>query len=268
MNRLFLVALVAFAMCASSAFASIGVTDCYQAMETPNEEYVLLNNIVSAGGTCFNIANSSVIHDVIVDCQGYSVTSPDGDADSVIGFYSNEDFLINGLWARNFTLKNCVLNATNPFYFNGAEGIHLYNNTFFYEVFIYSVYPNTTGFANISFNSSDKGNFWGGNYNGSVSGYSYSCVADGGFCSPYDVYNSIDGLGNYIGTDYLPSGYVPVLQVRTVGMFIADVGSGLGAFISAISDPVVNFVLMLGLVGGVLSLFMAIGYVIKGALSR
>jgi hypothetical protein len=51
------------------------------------------------------------------------------------------------------------------------------------------------------------------------------------------------------------------------GMLTAT-GAGLGNFISSISDPVVNFILVLGLIGGVLSIFMAIAFVIKGALTR
>lgn len=49
---------------------------------------------------------------------------------------------------------------------------------------------------------------------------------------------------------------------------LTDVGTGLGNFLSAIQDPVVNFVLILGIIGGILSIFMAIAYVIKKALNK
>lgn len=49
---------------------------------------------------------------------------------------------------------------------------------------------------------------------------------------------------------------------------LTDVGTGLGNFLGAIQDPVVNFVLVLGIIGGILSIFMAIAYVIKKALNK
>jgi hypothetical protein len=49
---------------------------------------------------------------------------------------------------------------------------------------------------------------------------------------------------------------------------LTDVGTGLGNFLGAIQDPVVNFVLILGIIGGILSIFMAIAYVIKKALNK
>ena len=60
----------------------------------------------------------------------------------------------------------------------------------------------------------------------------------------------------------------PVLPapVQTTGMLIADAGVGFGNFIEAIQSPVVNFVLVLGIIGGILSIFVAIAYVVKTAL--
>lgn len=49
---------------------------------------------------------------------------------------------------------------------------------------------------------------------------------------------------------------------------LTDVGSGMGNFISAIQDPIVDFFMSLAFIGAVLSIFMAIAYAVKGALNR
>jgi hypothetical protein len=57
-------------------------------------------------------------------------------------------------------------------------------------------------------------------------------------------------------------------MTTNISSTLTDVGSGLGAFLSAIQDPVVNFVLILGIIGGILSIFMAIAYVVRNALKK
>ena len=49
---------------------------------------------------------------------------------------------------------------------------------------------------------------------------------------------------------------------------IVRVGAGTGAFIANVQDPVVNFILVFGLIAGVLSIFMAVAFVIKSVLAR
>ena len=47
---------------------------------------------------------------------------------------------------------------------------------------------------------------------------------------------------------------------------LADVGSGLGVFLSSIQNPLVAIVLALGVIGGVLAIFYAIATVITRAI--
>jgi F0F1-type ATP synthase assembly protein I len=44
---------------------------------------------------------------------------------------------------------------------------------------------------------------------------------------------------------------------------LTDIGSGLGAFLDSIAAPLAYIVLILGIIGGVVSIFMGIAYVIK-----
>jgi len=46
---------------------------------------------------------------------------------------------------------------------------------------------------------------------------------------------------------------------------LAEAGSGLGSFLSAIQNPVVDIVLALGIVGGILAIFYGVASVIKRA---
>jgi hypothetical protein len=44
---------------------------------------------------------------------------------------------------------------------------------------------------------------------------------------------------------------------------IIEAGSGLGSFLGAITDPLVNFVLALGIIGGILTIMMGFAYAIN-----
>ena len=46
---------------------------------------------------------------------------------------------------------------------------------------------------------------------------------------------------------------------------LQEAGAGLGGFLTAIQDPVVNIVLALGIIGGILAIFYGIASVIKRA---
>jgi hypothetical protein len=46
---------------------------------------------------------------------------------------------------------------------------------------------------------------------------------------------------------------------------LQDAGSGLGGFLTAIQDPVINIVLALGVIGGILAIFYGVASVIKRA---
>jgi len=52
----------------------------------------------------------------------------------------------------------------------------------------------------------------------------------------------------------------------TLNETLSDVGTGMGAFLNAIKDPLVAIVLVLGVVGGVLAIFYAIATVIQRAI--
>ena len=53
----------------------------------------------------------------------------------------------------------------------------------------------------------------------------------------------------------------------TLNDTLSDVGTGMGAFLSAVQSPLVAIVLTLGVVGGVLAIFYAIATVIQRAIS-
>jgi hypothetical protein len=44
---------------------------------------------------------------------------------------------------------------------------------------------------------------------------------------------------------------------------LTDIGTGLGAFLDAIAAPLAYLLLVLGIIGGVISIFMGVAYVIK-----
>lgn len=54
----------------------------------------------------------------------------------------------------------------------------------------------------------------------------------------------------------------------TIQDTLAGVGEGLGNFLSAIYLPLGNLVLILGIIGGVVAIFMGIAYVVKKAIAK
>ena len=48
---------------------------------------------------------------------------------------------------------------------------------------------------------------------------------------------------------------------------LLEAGQGLGGFLTAIQDPVINIVLALGIIGGILAIFYGIASVIRRAVS-
>jgi len=53
----------------------------------------------------------------------------------------------------------------------------------------------------------------------------------------------------------------------TLNDTLSDVGSGMGAFLTAVQSPLVAIVLTLGVIGGVLAIFYAIATVIQRAIT-
>lgn len=65
--------------------------------------------------------------------------------------------------------------------------------------------------------------------------------------------------------------YIHVLVTNSMVNFtetLTELGTGLGNFLTAIVDPVTSFILVLGIIGGVLSIFYGISYVIKSSISK
>lgn len=95
--------------------------------------------------------------------------------------------------------------------------------------------------------------------------------ADNGWNGYVGFYGDIQvaNMTSYVGEAPNETEEPPVLAPSTgISGTLTDVGAGLGNFISAIQSPVVNFVLVLGIIGGILSIFMAVAFVIKKALFR
>ena len=55
---------------------------------------------------------------------------------------------------------------------------------------------------------------------------------------------------------------------QTINETLTGIGAGLGSFLSAIYLPLGNLVLILGIVGGVVAIFMGIAYVVKRAIEE
>jgi hypothetical protein len=62
--------------------------------------------------------------------------------------------------------------------------------------------------------------------------------------------------------DFL-SAPLPAVPLTGTGAIISDIGSGLGNFLSAIYLPLGNLILILGIIAGVVAIFMGIAYVIR-----
>jgi len=45
-------------------------------------------------------------------------------------------------------------------------------------------------------------------------------------------------------------------------------GTGLGVFLSAIQSPLVAFILVIGIIGGIIGIFVAVGSVIKNSMHK
>ena len=58
-----------------------------------------------------------------------------------------------------------------------------------------------------------------------------------------------------------------IQKVENMGIAdtLTEAGSGLGSFLTAIQNPVVNIVLALGIIGGILAIFYGIASVIRRA---
>lgn len=86
-----------------------------------------------------------------------------------------------------------------------------------------------------------------------------SCYADG-------IWNVIfDNASTFIEGGVLFDIADDETEIQSV---LTDVGEGLGAFLSAVTMPLGNMLMLLGVVGALLSIFMFVLYIIKGGLER
>jgi len=56
--------------------------------------------------------------------------------------------------------------------------------------------------------------------------------------------------------------------MTTFNATLADLGAGMGTFLTSIGDPTANFILLLAIIGGVVAIFMAIATVIAKAIQK
>lgn len=82
-------------------------------------------------------------------------------------------------------------------------------------------------------------------------------------------YIGVVGLSDYgIAFQLIGNDQICTLVMGHTESLLTDVGAGTGMFIASVQDPLVGLLLGLGIIGGVLSIFMAIAYVVKVAVTR
>jgi parallel beta-helix repeat protein len=168
------------------------------------------------------------------------------------------------IWGNTYGIFVDVSISNNTFYNNFLNNTVNYRNTTSTGTNYWNT-TITTG-TNIIGGSQIGGNYWA--YpNGT--GYSETCnvtVIDG-IC---DDSFSLDGSN----TDYLPLSFAsapaPPLPAELSGMALtlSDAGTGLGGFLGAITDPIVGFVLLLGIVSGMFMIFYGLAKAITFTLSQ
>jgi hypothetical protein len=278
--------------------------DCNSYLENTINDIIQLTQNITSSGSCigFTLAGTGNTF----DCQGYTITGTGSggiailisEQDSKIkncningsfayGIYDdgNTGVLIDNVRINNASTAGIYLSGNNAIMNNSvlwgnAIGINISStgNTFYNNMLNNTVnYYNTTSSSN-NWNTTITngtnivgGSQIGGNYwaypNGT--GYSETCnvtVIDG-IC---DDSFSLDGSN----TDYLPLSFAsapaPPLPAELSGMALtlSDAGTGLGGFLGAITDPIVGFVLLLGIVSGMFMIFYGLAKAITFTLSQ
>jgi hypothetical protein len=235
---------------------------------------------------------------MLINCT--NVTAQNGDLVGSIELDYTNDSTLRGLTSTSLyplflmnSFGNKIYNVTLRG--NGAPlDIELSNNNevynsiienpiadllYFYESYNNTIYNNLMNSSTFYFDGFDAnnwnttkqsgtriytdGNQIGGNYwtNSTGNGFSDTCADNNtdGFCDDPYVMDANE-------TDYLPlsSLYQAPLPapLTGTGAIISDVGSGVGGFLSAIYLPLGNFILILGIIAGVVAIFMALAYMI------
>jgi len=158
----------------------------------------------------------------------------------------------------NITVKNSRLISVPPY--TDAVGFMVGNNEHYW--FYNNIFNVTGAYASANNQGTyypEFSNNYYLNYNGT--GYSDICndTNDDGICdNPYTVsiWNSWTGsYQNYTDSQPLLYSYAPEqpLQVLTgMALTLSDAGTGLGSFLDAITNPVTQFIMALGFVGGIM----------------
>jgi hypothetical protein len=235
---------------------------------------------------------------MLINCT--NITAQNGDLVGSIELDYTNDSTLRGLTSTSLyplflmnSFGNKIYNVTLRG--NGAPlDIELSNNNevynsiienpiadllYFYESYNNTIYNNLMNSSTFYFDGFDAnnwnttkqsgtriytdGNQIGGNYwtNSTGNGFSDTCADNNtdGFCDDPYVMDANE-------TDYLPlsSLYQAPLPapLTGTGAIISDVGSGVGGFLSAIYLPLGNFILILGIIAGVVAIFMALAYMI------
>jgi len=198
-------------------------------------------NLSVNGSACIYIN----ANDVTLNCQNHLFNSSVED-----GYGIYEDGV------NNVTFYNCVF---APFYVNNLvvyrfdEDAYLVNTN---ETFMFNNTFSKTGVAipvhvsNVSAYNFDN-NYWGGG-----SGFSDLCSALNGHCtSAFDIF----GNGSYF--DYTPLSNNPSQLVQgRFGTLLTEIGNAVAGFLGGVQNPVINLVLLLGIVAGFMTIFLAMCY--------
>ena len=246
-----------FLLCIAPAFAAhVNITDCGN-LDSSNTYYDVQNDLVFYS---FSYANClyATGQNQTIDCHGHSIT-----ADLTYNYGILAD-------SNETTIENCVflypLNAA-IYTENNNVVFHIYNNTFLNHNSSTCCDVNgnfgNDSISNIStFNDSTTGNYWG-SPDGTL-GFSDTCINidNNAYCdSPYRLFADKELY------DYFPlTTPVPPAVHGLLYNTLSDVGSGLGNFLDAITSPLAYILLIIGIIGGVLTIFFVVGVVIKGVL--
>lgn len=132
-NKFFLITLCMVILFSFNVMADTELVSCRTDINSvENETYYLTQNL-----TCTNVATQielDRVKNVTIDCRGYSMTI----LNTSTAVYLLEATGFSGDYVRNFTMKNCVINALrplsiSPIYFitdSPSYDINFINNTF------------------------------------------------------------------------------------------------------------------------------------------
>lgn len=163
-------------------------------------------------------------------------------------YITMHDSFINGDYGGDdgfFILASSSKSLIYNNYFDAANGMGWIVNTTTHHYWNTTLQTGNRVFGN--------GSMIGGNYWFSY-GIPYSCtdVDTDGICDDAFTLGAV--------TDYLPlsSQYIGAAPLGVMGQLLADTGSGIGGFFTAITNPLAYIMLILGIVAGALVVFYGV----------